>query len=226
MFENLGTNPVLMWSSGLESTLLLAMLIERKTQFDIVQQGRDEWTSAQKRRADELIKKWNLKVFSYPPANISLIGQGDEITTVWEYAVIGGRIPLLRDVIEGTECMADLTTHRMYEMPVEWDMVIVGSRFKDEHYALPNSPIPSERWIQGETAFYAPLADWTREEVVAKSLEYGLNVEKEADEGDIALCHNCIKGTGQVFCPKDNKYIDSIVWDRQTNLDAFRQAYG
>lgn len=225
MFENLGKNPALMWSSGLESTLLLAMLIEAKAKFDVVQQGREEWTNAQKKRADKLIKEWNLKVFSYPPANISLIGQDDEITTVWEYAVTGGRIPLLRDVVEGERCIADLTTHRMYTSPIEWDMFIVGSRFDDKHYAM-QSMIPSERWMVGEVEFYAPLAQWTREEVLAKSLEYGLDVEKEVDEGDISLCHNCIKGQGQVFCPKDNKYIDSVVWDRNANLEAFKKAYG
>lgn len=220
MFDNLG-KAVLWWSSGLDSTLLLAMLIEANVRFDVVHM-RDHWTREQLKRADALIQKWNLKTFSYPPSSVSFIGD-DELTTVFEYAVGDAKIPMLRDVVDGTKCIAELDGHRMYVSPFEWDTYIVGSRKDDTHWV--GQVVPSKRWELGGKQFYAPLFDWTREEVVAKSLEYGLDVDKDADEGDIHLCTKCLNGV-DVFCPLEKKVISPVQWDRHENTKVFRESYG
>lgn len=214
---------VLWWSSGLESTLLLAMM--RGQDFDIVQ-IRDFWTNRQKRKADDLIKKWGLKVMSYPPISRYLIGEGDDITLVSDFGVGDARVPLLRDIVEGTQCIADMESYT--GIVPDWQMNIVGSRKGDTHYAL-KSVIPGERWTIGKTQFWAPFYDWSRQEVIEKSVEYGLDVsevDEQEDTGNLSACSTCFKGTGMVFCPKDQKMIKSVVWDRGKNLTVFQQSFG
>jgi hypothetical protein len=218
--------PVLWWSSGLESTLLLAMMREANLDFYIVQM-RDFWTKEQKKKSDDLIKEWNLKVFSYSPANVYFIGNDSELTTVFEYAVGGTRIPVLRDVIDGTRCIADLDGLRLHSSPMKWDLNIIGSRKDDSHYAFDGQVIPSKRWQHGDTEFYAPLFDRTRDEVIAMSNAYGLDtteVDETEDTGNISLCTNCLQGH-EAYCPKENTMIPPIEWDRTENLQQFQRMY-
>lgn len=223
MFENLKGKTALWWSSGLDSTLVLAMMIEAKAQFDIIH-IRDFWGKAELKRADALIKKWNLKTFSYPPMSVSFIGNDTELTAVFEYAVTGGAIPMLRDVVDGTRCIAELDGLKMYEPPFVYDTYVVGSRKDDTHWAFENQVVPGERWTVGTANFYAPLYKLTREEVIAKSLEYGLDVEKEADENDLSICSKCLNGV-EVLCPAEQKMIPPVQWDRRENLARFRESY-
>lgn len=226
MFEGIGQRPVLFWSSGLDSTLLLMLLKEANISFDIVQ-IRDFWTKTQLKRADKLITEWNLKVFSYPPANVSFIGKGSEISTVWEYAVRGARIPLIRDVIEGDTCIADLEGMRAYHPPMDWDTYIVGSRGDDEHYAM-DAVIPAKEWMVGESKFIAPLFDksreWVKEQLIIRGIDAS-EVSEEEDTGNISLCTKCLNGV-EVFCPKEGRMIEAIDWDGERNLQMFRRAYG
>ncbi len=219
------THPCLFWSSGNDSTLLLAMMIDAGLKFDIVQH-RSLWTREQKKRADALIAKYNLKVFDYPPAQTSFIGQGDEISVVEEFAVNGGVIPLIRDVIPGDECIASLNGHKAVQPPFLWDLIVCGSRQDDRHYAFDNQVIPNETWTVGKTTFYAPLYSWRRQEVADELKRRDLYVETidETDTGNLSLCTKCLHGV-ETFCPLENSIIPPVRWDMSANLAAFRAAY-
>ena len=220
--------PVLFWSSGLDSTLILALLREANAEFDIVQQ-RQFWTREQKKRADDLIKKWNLKVFSYAPSGVSFIGNENEISVVQTFVTNDVQFPMLSDVVEGTRCIADLDGLRLNKSPMEWDLVIVGSRADDRHYAFEGQVIPSEMWTVGKTTFYAPLFEKSREWVKAELTLRGLDADEVSDTentGNISLCSNCLNGTEDVWCPRENAMIPPVQWDRTLNLINFRQAYG
>lgn len=219
MFDNLG-KAVLWWSSGIDSTLLLAMLMEADVKVDILHL-RDKLTPT--KRANAMIKKWGLKTFSYPPASVSLI-QDKEIAVVSEYAIGGGFIPLIRDVVDGTACIAELNGHRLATAPFEWDTCLVGSRRDDTHWAL-GELVPAKEWYVGNTRFYAPLYEWSKEEVIARSQEYGLDIDRDEDEGDVALCTKCLQGV-EVYCPLEKKVIPPVQWDGRENLRLFQQSYG
>jgi len=226
MFDNI-TNPVLLWSAGLDSTLILAMLREQDIPVDIVQFGREMWTREQKQRADALIRKWNLKVFSYPPARISFIGDDEQISLVREYSFMGATIPLISDVIDGDRCIAELDGYKAFAPPFKWRTVIVGSRKDDTHYSFPENVVPAERWTVGETEFYAPLYEKSRDWVKAELAKRGLDtseVSDNADSGNISLCTKCLHGV-ETFCPLENSMIPAVQWDRTANLQAFRSAY-
>lgn len=186
---------------------------------DIVQ-FREHWTKAQKKRADDLIIKWGLKVFSYPAVNVSLVGQGEDITAVFEQAIGGNIVPLLRDLIDGDGCLADLAERpKIPFAPKDWDTVYVGSRKSDKHFG--KNVIPAKEWQIGTTKFIAPLYDYTDEDV---KRELGDLWQDGADTGDLHICHNCLKGE-QAWCPKEQQFIPSIQWDREANLAAFQTAY-
>ncbi len=229
MFERLNEfkSIVLWYSAGLDSTLLLAILRENDIEFDIYQQGREFWTKEQKRKADTLIKLWDLKVYSYPAQAVSFIGQGDDISAVFEYGVGMRTFPLVRDLVDGTRCIADLAKFTMEQEPIKHDLHILGSRKADTHYSV-DKPIPSKWWKTGTATFYAPLYDWHRSrvkrELALRDLDNAEATEQQ-NTGNLSICMNCIAGTGKVYCPSESQEIDSIVWNRTQNLNNFRAVY-
>ena len=227
MFDSLknATRIALLWSGGLDSTLLLAMM--KDLEFDIVQFGREFWTKEQKKRADLLMRKWDLKVLSYPSSSVSFIGENDQISLVREYAFMGAMIPMVSDAIEGSRCIADLDSFKCYAPPMKWSHIVLGSRSEDRHYAFAGQVIPSSEWTVGETTFVAPLFDWTRKEVQDELELRGLPFDEApeyADSGNLSLCTKCLKGV-DTFCPKENSVIPPVQWNPATNLAAFRAAY-
>ncbi len=209
--------PVLYWSSGLDSTVLLAVLRQQPKEFDIWQ-SRDLWTKEQREYSDALITKWDLRVFEFPPQGIYFIGNDEQLTAVFDYA---NGMPMLKDVVESSQCIGDIEPYRMDYIPFKWDLHIAGSRREDSHYAYSNNVIPSKEWETPSAKFYAPLFDVKRETILELAKEY--DVEVPAVEMDLEICTNCLSGKGKVHCPKDNVEIDSVVWNRKANLDLFRQ---
>lgn len=219
MFESLKGETALHWSGGADSTLLLAILIEEQKRFDIVQM-RDFWTREDRKKVDAVIRKWNLKLFSYPPASTTLIGDGEQISVVRSYA---DGTTLVSDVVEGTRCLADLQTQKMFEIPMKWDNIIVGSRQDDRHYSIEGPPVTQGQWIQGGITYWAPLYDWPRERVEKELTKRGWDIPEVT--GDVSFCSKCLKGTGTIWCPAAGADMESISWDPKTNLAAFRAAY-
>lgn len=218
---------VLWWSSGLDSTLLLAKLRDQPVDFAIYT-FRQFWTKEQAKKADALIKKWNLKVFSFPAASVNFIGQKDEFSAVFEMPIGTGRTPIIMDLIDGDRCLLSLPEMQMPSQPFSFDVHIVGSRHYDKHYSLQNV-VPSERWQANGVEYWAPLFDYSREAVTRELRARGLDdteADDDTDSNSLKVCHRCIKGTEQVLCPLQGQIIDSVVWDRDYNLSKFREIYG
>lgn len=214
------------WSGGLDSTLLLAKLRDQPQDFAIYT-FRQFWTKEQAKKANALIKLWNLKVFSFPAASVNFIGKGNELSAVFEMAVGTGRTPIVADLIDGDRCIMTTSDIRMTHEPFKFDVHLVGSKRVDTHWSL-SKFVPGERWTQNGVEFHAPLFDYT-DEAVRRELRARRLDDSEADEredtGNLSICHRCIKGTQQVFCPKEGKRIDSVIWDRDLNLSKFRESY-
>lgn len=217
----------LFWSGGNDSTLLLALMIEENLVFDIVQ-FRNNWTKKQSARVDALIKKYKLKVFSYSPLAVNLIGKDKDISVVFEYALGGSAIPVVRDVIDGDLCVADLTRERTLDMPFDWDRVFIGTRKDDTHPFL-GQPVKEPEFKVGTVTVIAPLWNWTREKVVEALRARGFDTEVSEEEGtgEIFMCSNCLDITKkETYCPKEKEIIPTVKWSPEGNLEAMRQVYG
>lgn len=227
LIDNYIDGSVLFWSAGLDSTLLLAVMRDIGKPFDIFQ-ARDLWTKEQLRRADDLIKEWDLEVYSYPSATRYFIGKDENLSVIFEYALGTQSFPHIRDVIEGNQCVAELAKIKnVFSPPIVWQNHIIGSRKDDYHWST-GSPIPSEKFEIGTNKFYAPLYNWSRLDVKNALSELGINsteVLDEMDSGNLACCSTCLKGKGKVFCPAESREIDSVVWDKNQMTSLFQQKF-
>lgn len=229
MFERItqAKAPVLFWSGGLDSTLILALLRQENIPVDVVTFGRELWTKQQKKRADTLIREWDMKVFSYPPLLRSFIGDGENISAVFDYAVGDAVVPNIRNLIDGDRCIADIDGMTMYRSPVRWDCVILGLRADDKHWATKGLKREQE-WVVGDTTFVCPLWDWNREEVQAALEAHGLpftEVSDEEDTGNAQFCQKCLRAIEPVECPKDGTMINPMGRHLQLNLSEFRKRF-
>lgn len=216
----------LLWSAGLDSTLLLAMLLEAGEEFTIIQ-FRDGWNKAQRARADKVIMERNLQVFSYPASYLTVMGDDEQKSVVFDMAVGGTTIPVVRDLIDGDGCLAELDGLTMHQAPTEFDKYYVGTRREDRHYTLP--PFEHDTWQVGRATFVAPLFDLTRDEVITLANHYKIDttpVDETADSNDIHLCHNCLKAVeGEVYCPQAGHAIPAMGGNLQLNLTEFRKRF-
>lgn len=215
----------LLWSGGADSTVLLALMREAGEPFDIVS-FREHWTPKFEKRVDDLIRKWNLTVYSYPAAYRSFIGDGKEVTAIFDYPIGGTVIPVIRDVVDGTKCIAEIDKPVMTYNPLNYDTYFVGTRREDRHYAVP--PFEKDTWQVGNATFHAPLFEKSREEVLALA-EY-FDIDTEVDEIDqsnnLSACSKCLDtSVEQVYCPEERAMIETVKWDPTRNLKMFRERF-
>lgn len=209
---------VLFYSGGFDSSILLETLRQQPKDFDIFQ-DRILWTREQLDYVDQVIREQDLRVFSFPPTNAYFVGEGRDLSLIFEYPQ---GVPIIKDVVEGTQCIADMESYRSAVSPFKWDLCIVGSRQDDTHWLFPNQMLPAKEWQANGCTFYAPLFDVKRETVLRMAQEMEI---KASPPMDLELCTKCLNGTGKVMCPKENELIDSIVWDRELNTKYFRERY-
>lgn len=216
-------------SGGADSLLLLEAMIELNVNFGVLHLD-DGFSRRQKKTIWSIIEKHReLQIFSYPARTHLLIGKHRKLALVSYYAVNNKMsFPLLRDIIPGEKCAFEmnLETAGVAFPPIEFDAHIRGSRFDDTHWSVKRVLTKAKIQCAGKM-FYAPLAQWTREEVLAGLKEFGIDwVEPtdDADTGNLSCCSVCLQPNkkGSVFCPKAQKMIPIVKWKPAENLKIFR----
>jgi hypothetical protein len=230
---NIPPGSALWLSGGKDSRLLLEILTTFELEFACLRFDTG-WSKEQRQVVDGLIKKHDLTVYSYPPAAVSLVGDGENLAWILDQAVgrQGEVLPVIRDIVPGTTCAYEL------EFPVKLKPVppiyftdhILGSKKGERHFALSDKDaIPGHRVEIGESTFHFPLYGWTDAEVLIALKEFfGVDykpVDDALDTGNTACCTACMRGA-RVLCPKTGFEIDAVDWDPQGNLRSWQQAHG
>lgn len=222
--------PCVFFSGGIDSLLVLSMVRERCPDITVVT-FRDSMPSHQWKIIEDVIKKWDLQVLSFPPSNAYFIPNKDKVSYVTEYSLNGLAVPLVRDVVPGEGCSLEVDTKRLPIMSFDYDVIFLGSRRADSHETL--GRLISKPVVEvGPFTFVSPIFELSKEEVIhqAKGLpfsqEFYVRVDDTYDTGNIPACSNCLEeGDEQVFCPRRETYIPRITWDRAGMLSAFRNRF-
>jgi hypothetical protein len=218
----------LFFSAGADSLLLLHMLIELQAGFSTVC-FEHTFTKEQKEQLDEWIVEYEMRVFSYSPANVYLIGNDEEVSLIEEYAMLGGvTMPFIRDCVhDDRRCAVDDVTVDGFlpVAPIGFSLNLFGVRSEDRHYAVGNVWKTQRSEPVSGFVYLAPLWDWTKAEVLEGLAHYHLQPPK-LDTGDLPVCLNCLKGSGTVFCPKTGTEIPALDWQPKQMLEAFQAKYG
>lgn len=220
-------NRCLWFSGGNDSRLLLEVMLETEKPFGILRFA-DGWTKGQSAAIDAITLKHNLQVFTHPAIGHSLIGEGEEVAMVSQYSVdgVGRSAILIRDLVDDpNRCAFDikLDIAKQRAAVIEFDVHIWGTRSDDTHWVNGTKPLlTTPEWNIGDKIFKAPLAEWSHDDVMRALKTYGVH-EPAVETGDVFACHNCLKATSKVFCPKVNAEIEAHKWNREANLAQVRQ---
>lgn len=239
---------VALWlSGGKDSLLLLNVLLKLGRKFNVLSFTDSAWNEAQKKQLDEIILRHNLQVYSYPAHKFLLIGSGaGELAFASYYAIDreGHCATVLRDVVSGDTggdggdvCAFDLQieTSALAFAPLEFGAHIWGSRFRDRHWSHGlESVLRRDHWKLGHTDFYAPLSGWSDRQIYGALKSFGAfeahqrEAPDNADTGNVTACAECLKAAPgeKVFCPKQQKQISALDWDKAGNTKIFRASLG
>lgn len=223
-------HPAVLWSGGKDSQLLLALAREVRSDVPAIW-FRSGLTSARQAFAKSQILALDLEVWSWEPADVYVVPNGDGLSLVREQAFGPQRFPVLSDIEEGETCIGDVATDRTPHLYPHFDAYLIGWKDSDTHPALGKDPFPPDGSVLGKGKLYGPIRHMSDAQVweAIKELNVQYDVERYdrggADPDEIRACTRCLHGR-ETFCPKEGKTIAPVEWDRRASLSAFRVRFG
>lgn len=223
------TKPVLLCSFGKESVLLLWLLREQCPTMPVIFWHHD-MISEQWEFAQRLVKKWDLTVFNWPPADRYLVSRGEGVSMINEYMLGGYRFPTISDFERSDRCVLDSNPKRKLEMTYGFDLTFIGTKATDSHYIVGSNPLPQDMQF-GSTRLVAPLRDMTDAQVWDAITELGVPYDElrypdSTDARDPSAKHFCTRCLeGPTICPKTGEKLE-FEWDKTASLEAFRNRFG
>lgn len=212
--------PVVFWSAGKDSNLILSLAREVRQDVGVIwfRVGQDEAL------AKRLMVEWDLRVLSYAPASVYMLGNGQELSMVQEFSFGESRWPVVMDVLPGDKCSVTAFPKRSPKVFTTFDLGLVGWKASDEHWLKDGAPFPPPDGTPLDgIKLYAPLREWTDEEVLAASRELNLPM---GETSDVSLCTDCFRWDRPACCTVIKKEIDVQPIDQQAAVSWFRQRFG
>jgi hypothetical protein len=212
-------NPVILWSGGKDSMVVLHMLkFIMKRELPVVC-WREPWMPQKLRFINRIIDEWNLEVHDYAPSAVSLCrGKEGRVDIMESYQVNSVLAPepqhmlVARGTLAPEEnlpflCVLETFLARptgAYNFP--WDCMIMGHKSSDDDPTVGKVPLRVDR-LQVENAgtVIFPIRGWTDAEVFQYHERHGVPHDETRydvpnrrvrDRGDIAnpdYFHTCTK---------------------------------
>jgi 3'-phosphoadenosine 5'-phosphosulfate sulfotransferase (PAPS reductase)/FAD synthetase len=179
-------SPAVLCSFGKDSLLLLDLAREHRPDIPVIwfRTGQDE------RFARQVIRDWQLTAYSWAPADIYLLTDGERRTLVHEYGVGAGRFPVLTDLAGDGPCAADKFAARRWTTNLPFDTLLIGYKDCDEHWVKGGSRLFTDDVHFDQAKVVAPLRHLTDDAVRSAIIDRRIPFEPTPDE--LAVCTHCI----------------------------------
>lgn len=200
--ENLTDHPILAWSGGKDSMLLLFLLRQMYGDFPVLVFPH-WWDNTE--FITQIVKEWDLTAYSYRPSKL----EASDKHIVTYYQIGKKMLPVVTDVLKSNKCGLDKANNVLQGVIpyFEWDTVITGSKSVDKHSLI-------EKLNFTNTNIETPLWDWTDEEVFDAINRLSVPIDhriysdgqEQYDTANWSGCMDC-QSSREVYCYKQNAII-------------------
>ena len=220
---NATSQPGIFFSGGIDSLLLLDIIREFDNTIPVLTFAQD-FTKEQWVRFENLILKWELSLYTFPPYHRFFVPNGTDISLIDEYNYGGISFPIIRDLEHGDKCGLELSQQRLMTPDTFWQTTFIGALKDDIHpLAKGNAYLGGEHSQIENLTFIAPLWEWSKAEVIEEAAKRGLIAIEGT--GELSACTKCLQSTEPVYCVKRDTIIEAVKWEPENQLSAFRSKY-
>lgn len=216
--------PAVMSSFGKDSLLLLTLVREQRTDIPVLW-FKAATNSEQQRFARQIIREWNLVVYSYYPADVYLLTDNDNASLIQEYSFGDSRLPVVSDITVGETCSITAIPQRTPQLFLPFDLILTGYKDSDEHWLKGGAELFPPDYKLGRAKICAPIRHLTDAQV--REAIYNLGVPYQEIDDSLTLCTRCMSETNTetVFCPVRGTLIPVEQWEKEQSLRAFRSRF-
>lgn len=212
-------SPIVCWSGGKDSQLLLRLVAEQYPQIPILYFRSPD--PKRRRWAEQFIADSDLTAYSWLPADRYVL-PGAHL--VEEFSFGNMRLPIISDIAEGDRCVLEIPQDFVNHVAYPFDVTFVGVKDSDEHPILGRG-----FWQPDGDGCFAPLRSMS-DEAVWQAIRYlEIPVEGPVYDGSEpdgpSFCTRCLSDQAEVFCPAAGRVIPRFDWDPTAALSAFHQRF-
>lgn len=229
--------PVVYFSGGKDSMVMLHLMREHLNVTFPVILHREPWQAHKFEFADEIVREWGLSAYDYPPIRVNLwMGKG--IVAFTNHYQIGSQpdgrpsvLALPKNIVESDAQRPLCGLHEILERPLAsfaypWNLAFLGHKDCDEDQIAGKVPLaaPFVRNEHGPNLAY-PLKDWAHSDVWDYIRQYAVPYQRSRYNPDTTekkdktynpdyfeACIRCVdrRREGKVHCPLLRREIDSV----------------
>lgn len=221
---NAAQSPAVLCSFGKDSLLLLALAREVRPDINVIWY-RESATPEIIQFARSVIREWRLNVYSYWPADVYLLSDGDNLSLVQEYSLGTASLPVISDLKVSEDCALTAFPLRTPQLFLPFDVLLTGYKDSDSHWVKGGAALFPPDCTVGKAKLIAPIRHLSDSDV--RAALYELKIPYKELDDRVGLCAACMtQKSGTVYCPMRKTYIPVEQWDREQALTNFQQRFG
>ena len=227
--------PVVLWSGGKDSMVMLHLVFEVGI-TPVILQYRNPFFPRKYVFTERVIREWRLTVFDYPPIAMGLKEKNGNIELVHLYQIGLKKhlhLPTNMQPIKGQDdwrCGVEMLARPKATIAFPWDVLLIGHKNCDTDVTEGSVPLHTDlHHNEGAPDLAFPLRDWSHEEVWAYTEQHHLPVQesryekredgtwgeredKTYNSDHTPICIRCLdkREPDRVWCPKFERAIANI----------------